>query len=81
MTTNPKADFTALVRWCEQELSVLRREVQMLQAGDIRSSSWGPNGELVDATARSLEDARRRAAELEALLHDVKPATFQQQAR
>lgn len=52
--------------WCQSEQASLRRQLELLESGDMRTGERDR-----DTTAETLEEVRRKLAELDALLHDV----------
>jgi len=57
-----------LIRWCKEELATLKQQLKMLENGTMRTHERRVGCGMVDTTAETALDVRRKIAELEALL-------------
>ena len=59
---------TDLRDWCERHRTVLRAEISQLEGG-LMSVVWNtPGKEPLDITAKTLQNGKKRLAELDAIL-------------
>lgn len=62
------------IAWCKQEHASLEQQLELLQAGKVRTGEDIGSG-WIDTTNDSIERAKARLAELNDLLTEAGPAT------
>jgi hypothetical protein len=60
-----------LVEWSKRQLEVLRRGLDMMEAGTFHTGERRGSGELIDTTPETMETNRRQIRELEDLLRQI----------
>ena len=57
-----------LAAWCKEQQAQLRRQIKMLESGDLKTREKRPGSGWVYTTDADLERARGQLAEIDALL-------------
>jgi hypothetical protein len=79
MLLNPTFDINRLLAWVSNRRADLVRQIEMLESGEMRTSSYILGEPQRDTTAVSLAEAKRKLRELDVLWADMEPAEFPSQ--
>jgi hypothetical protein len=62
------SEMAELIRWCNKERATLRRSLELMEAGVMRTGECYAGSPQRDTTAESIDRAKKSIAELDALL-------------
>ena len=67
---NENFDIDPMLAWCEQEVVLIRKQIERLHAGEVQVRESNEFGQMADTTAENIAQLETKVAVLEDLVTD-----------
>ena len=71
---NENFDIDPMLAWCEQEVVLIRKQIERLHSGEVQVRESNEFGQMADTTAENIAQLETKVAVLEDLLTDHRKA-------
>ena len=71
---NENFDIDPMLAWCEQEVVLIRKQIERLHSGEVQVRESNEFGQMADTTAENIAQLETKVAVLEDLLMDRRKA-------
>lgn len=71
---NENFDIDPMLAWCEQEVVLIRKQIERLHSGEVQVRESNEFGQMADTTAENIAQLETKVAVLEDLLTDRRKA-------